>query len=140
MKRRIHFDTDVLLDVLLKRMPFATAAAQTWDLAERAVITGCVSAISFNNVYYVVRRIKTRKAADRAICLIRDIFECADLTGQILNQATDAKMADFEDAIQIFSAIHAGADTILTRNTSYYRQAAIPAVTPAEFITAFEGS
>ena len=71
-------DTNVLLDVLANRKGFYADAARIWSLAERGRIEASVSAISFNNIYYVVRRIENRRAAEKALHLIRNIFSsCA---------------------------------------------------------------
>lgn len=49
-------DTNILLDVLQKRDPYIVDARRLWDLAERRVFDGFVSAISFNNIYYILRK------------------------------------------------------------------------------------
>lgn len=43
-------------------------------------------------------------------------------------------MKDFEDAIQLFSAIRAEADCLLTRNIRDYPSDEIPIQTPGDFI------
>ncbi len=73
----------------------------------------------------------------KAVILLRDIFSLATCDEQILNQAMDAKLPDFEDAVQYFSAIHAEAEIIITRNVKHFPKAGIPAVTPAEFLSVF---
>ena len=42
-------DTNVLLDVLMRREPHYRASAYVWTLAERGEIAAFISAISFNN-------------------------------------------------------------------------------------------
>ena len=49
---RLFLDTNILLDVLLRREPFYRSAARVWTLAETGAHEGFVSAISFNNVFY----------------------------------------------------------------------------------------
>ena len=46
-------------------------------------------------------------------------------------------VADFEDAMQIASAIAGGADVIITRNTKDFTGCRIPGMTPEEFLVAF---
>ena len=55
MTARVFLDTNVLLDHLLGREPHAGDAGELWAMVERRVIVGCVAAISFNFVSYVVR-------------------------------------------------------------------------------------
>lgn len=131
---KVLFDTNILIDVLAKREPFFADSAQVWTLAERGDIQGCVSVISFNNIYYIVRKLRSRKTADRMVILLRDTFVPVALDGQILNQAIDANFKDFEDAIQYFSAIHAGADCIVTRNIADFPSTDIASLTPKELL------
>ena len=61
----VFVDTNVLLDVLLAREPFLADAQRIWTLCERKTIRGVVSAASFLNVYYIVRRLASRREAER---------------------------------------------------------------------------
>lgn len=131
---RVCVDTNVLLDVLAKREPFYADAARIWSLAERGKLEALVSVISFNNIYYVVRKAANRKAADRALRLMRDVFTPITLDAKILGQAIDAGFRDFEDALQFHSAVHADAGFLITRDTSAYPTTDLPVVTPAEFL------
>lgn len=131
---RIFIDTNVLLDVLAKRAPFYGDAARIWTLAELGKVEALVSAISFNNVYYVVRRASNRNSAERALQLMRNVFVPVPLTVQILNQAIDAEFKDFEDAIQFHSAIHANAVCLITRDIDHFPDTDIPINTPSGFL------
>jgi predicted nucleic acid-binding protein len=134
---RILVDTNILLDVLARREPFYAAAAAIWSLAERGEVRAVVSAISFNNVYYIVRRAEGRTRAQKAMRLIRDVFESVPPDNQIINQAIDANMADFEDAVQFHSAIRAKATYLVTRNPGDFPKSALPILTPEEFLAAW---
>ena len=57
------FDTDVVLDLLLDRQPFAEAAAQMFSKVEEGEIQGYVSATTITTVYYLTTKtIGIRKA------------------------------------------------------------------------------
>jgi predicted nucleic acid-binding protein len=135
---RVFVDTNTLLDVLAKREPFYSASARIWTMAESAEIEAHISAISFNNVYYVVRKLKDRKSADRAVCVMRDVFRPVAPDEQILNQAIDSRMKDFEDAIQYFSAIRIQADHLITRNPDDFPRDPVPVLSPEEFLAMAE--
>ena len=130
----IFVDTNVLLDVLAKREPYYADAARIWSLAECGKVEGQVSVISFNNIYYVVRKVGTRKAAEDALRLLRDVFVPIPLSVQILHQAIDAGFADFEDAIQFHSAIHAGARFLITRDPDHFPDGGPAVLSPAEYL------
>ena len=57
------FDTDVVLDLLLDRKPFAEAAALLFSKAEEGEIQGYVSATTITTIYYLASKtIGTKKA------------------------------------------------------------------------------
>jgi predicted nucleic acid-binding protein len=133
---RVFVDTNVLLDVLAERKAFYAESMRVWTLAESGQVDGYISAISFNNCYFIVRKFSGRMNAEKALRALRDIFEPVDLTSQILNQAIDAGVADFEDAIQFHSAVQAQAAFIITRNPDDFPRGPLPILSPAEFLAA----
>ena len=52
----------------------------------------------------------------------------------VVEQALQAGFADFEDALQYFSAIGGGCNALLTRNGRHYRKAAIGIFTAEAFL------
>ncbi len=132
--KKVLLDTNVLLDVFAKREPFYNDAAQIWSLAEKGKLNASISAISFNNVYYIIRKAKGSDVADFSLRCLRDEFNVVDLTSRILNQAMDSEIGDFEDAIQYFSAVHSDADFLITRNPEHFPRKDITVMTPDEFL------
>ena len=137
--KRVFIDTNVLLDVLARRAPFYPAAAAVWTLAESGKILGMVSTLSFNNLYYILRRQSGSAKAREAIRLLHGIFTTIPPDNQILAQALDSGMADFEDALQWFSALHADAQCLITRNTADFPAGHLPVLTPDEFLIIRKG-
>lgn len=135
MSDRLFFDTNVLLDHLLDREPFADDATELWSMAERREITGCISAVSFNFVYYIMRHEVDERAARRSVKGLRDVFEIIGVDAQIINQAIDSSFADFEDAIQHACALRAGATHLITRDLADFRRSDVPAVTPDSYLS-----
>lgn len=133
----VFLDTNILMDVLLDRQPFVAESEQVWFLADRGKIRGLVSALSFPNIHYIVRKVRDAEAAMTMMTMLRDTFTPVPLDEQILGQAMDADLPDFEDAIQYFSALRADAECLLTRNPDDFPQSAdLPVLSPAEFLAA----
>jgi predicted nucleic acid-binding protein len=130
----VFLDTNVLLDVLAKREPFYEQSVAVWTLAEQGKVRGLVSVLSFSNIYYIVRRLRDRRAAAAALRLLRDTFTPVALDEQVLSQAMDAGLKDFEDAMQYFSALRAGAACLISRNPHHFPRSALSVLTPAEFL------
>lgn len=135
MNHRAYFDTNVLLDHLLDREPFADDATELWSLAERREVVGLISAISFNFIYYIVRHEADERAARRAIKGLRDVFQTVEVDVQIINQAIDSDFADFEDAIQHACAMRAKATHLVTRDLAGFRRSEIPVVSPDAYLS-----
>lgn len=134
MTRRALIDINVLLDVLASRQPFLADAVAVWSAAETGRIRGLVAADSFSTIYYLMRRASDRRGAMRAVRLVRDVFEIVPIDEQLLNQAIDSPLRDFEDAIQFHSAIRGNADCIVTRDLRHFRGVDLPVLSPDAFL------
>lgn len=131
---RVFVDTNVLLDVFSRRTPFYDASARIWALAEGGQIEAFISAISFNNAFYVIRKLSSPAKAQEAMRWLRDEFKVVPLSEQIIHQAVDSPMGDFEDAIQFFSASQCAAQAIITRNPDDFPSDGVAVMTPEEFL------
>lgn len=131
-------DTNVLLDVLLKREPFYKDSALVWTLSQEGQIEGFLSAISINNLYYIVRKLLGRDQAGKFVDRILEDFQIVDLIKGLLVQARSIPNKDFEDLIQYFSALHEGCDVLVTRNKRDFPRVGIRLMNPAEFLKSLE--
>ena len=131
---RIFLDTNILLDVLLDRKPFCEPSSKLWRLAECGRLEAVISAISFNNVFYIVRKYAGKEAAQRTVEVMNVNFSVFPLTQDIISRAIAAKLPDFEDSIQFFSAVSSEVDYIITRNAKDFPQESIPVLSPAAFL------
>ena len=132
--KSVFVDTNVLLDVLTGREPYSLASAQVWNLCEQGTLKGHISVISFNNIYYIARKLHDKKAAQQMMTLLQGVFHPVALDAQVISQAIGSNMIDFEDAIQFHSAIRAKADFLITRNVSHFPESVLPVITPKEFL------
>ena len=137
---KILIDTNILLDVLAKRHPFYASAARIWTLAEKSKISACVSAISFNNVYYILRKVGDRHKARKAISYLRDVFSIIAVDETILSLAMDSDIIDFEDAIQYYCARKARVRYLVTRNPSDFPKQEPVAIGADEFLAIISSS
>ena len=131
---KVFLDTNILLDVLLDRKPFCEPSSKLWRLAECGRIEAVISAISINNVFYIVRKYAGKDAAQRTVEVMNVNFSVFPLTQDIIGRAIAAKLPDFEDSIQFFSAVACEADYIITRNAKDFPQDSIPVLSPAAFL------
>lgn len=105
-----------------------------WAMAEQRSIEGFISAVSVTNLYYIVRKERSRREALRMLKSLSGCVGFAPCDASVLNQAIDSGFSDFEDAVQYFSALAAGAEVLVTRNESHFAGAEISVMTPAAFL------
>ena len=135
---KLLLDTNVLLDVLGKRPPFYAAAARLWSLAEHNQIEAFVSAISFNNIYYIVRKAAGKEKADEALRTLRDLFTPVPLDAKLINQSMDAPIDDFEDGVPFHSASREQVDYFVTRDPDGFPATGVPVLSPQEFLAIWD--
>lgn len=131
---RALLDTDVVLDYLLARPPFARAASELWHAAEDGHYEAFVSAITPVNVFYIARKLKGQAQAKKTIEGLLAVCQIAIVDAQVLKGALKLPMKDYEDAVQLASARRISLDLIVTRNISDYEGADIPVLTPEQFL------
>lgn len=137
---KLFIDTNILLDVFLERHPHYVNSAQIWGIAESRRAEVFISAISFNNIHYIVRKHNGREYAQRAVEVLNANFAIVPLVQDIIGKAIMAKLPDFEDSIQLFSALSVGAECIVTRNIKDYPPDVIPVLSPETFLSHYYDS
>jgi predicted nucleic acid-binding protein len=131
---RVLFDLNVILDVLQRREPFHTMSARVLACAESGQVEGLVAAHSLTTLFYLVSR---DQSADQARVILSELLRflsVAAVDGPVIEQALNLPYRDFEDAVQMMSAVRAGAAYLVTRNTADFRTGPLPAIEPAELL------
>ncbi len=131
---KLLIDANILLDVLMNRKPFARDSSIVWKLCESGRTKGCVSALTFANLVYVMRKEFTPERIEQVLKSLSLIFEFVDLTASDLLRAAEMKRDDFEDALQCVTAERIHADWIITRNEKDFFDNIVKALTPSEFL------
>ncbi|MDR1453623.1 MAG: PIN domain-containing protein [Candidatus Margulisbacteria bacterium] len=134
MREKLFFDSDVVIDVSLRRNPFLTDAVKLINLVEAGKYRGYTSAIVFTNTYYVQRKLTNHHTTVAFLRKLRLILTVLNVDDLIIQKALESGFADFEDAVQYFTAVQNKIDYIITRNTEDYKKSTIPVYTPAEFL------
>ena len=127
-------DGNILLDVLQNRLPHVEASSKVWKLCETDQVEGFVSALTFADLVYIMRKELTPDSIHEALKKLAIIFRFTDLSVSDMTEAAAMQWKDYEDAIQSATAKRIHADWIITRNTRDFLQSAVPALTPAEFL------
>ena len=97
-----------------------------------------ISDLSIANIKYITRKeIPTDKFYD-LIQAFRPIFNIVPLGANVVDRAISLKANDFEDALQYFSAVQAGADCLITRNIKDFGFAKMEVLDSSTFIGKFK--
>jgi predicted nucleic acid-binding protein len=133
---KIFLDTDVALDHLADRQPFAEYAHRLLALAETGEVIVCLSSLSFSNLYYLLRKLKGHDNALALLRKLRLLVRVSAVTEAEIESALSSSFKDFEDAIQHFAAkTEGGVGAIVTRNKGDYAAGEIPVLSPEEYLT-----
>lgn len=135
---KILLDTNVVIDYLADRTPFADYAEQVLSLCESGEVDGLVTANAITDIYYVVRKVAGREKTLEAIQTLCSILDIADVGKADILNAMDLDMSDYEDALAAQCAKRVKADYIITRDISDYANSPIPAKDPAAFLEQFK--
>jgi len=132
---KILIDTDVILDVFLKREPFYKDSIVIFQLANSKSVRGVLAAISMTNIFYLLRRAK-RDTADvyQIMDKLITLFTVSVVTDATISNALSLRWKDFEDAVQYITAKENGVDYIITRNAADFESTDIPCMSPTDFI------
>jgi predicted nucleic acid-binding protein len=130
---RVLLDTDVILDLLLDRPGFADAAA-IWEANEQGRLDDYISAITPVNVFYIARKIKGAEKAHQAVIELLAALRICMLDQNTLRAALSLSMTDYEDAVQLASAMASQIDVLVTRNLADYKHATLPILSPPELL------
>ena len=101
---KLLIDANVLLDVLQNRAGFVEDSSLVWKLCETGQAEGIVSALTFANLVYVMRKELAPEKIEEVCKLLSLIFHFADFSVSDMNRAAEMKWKDFEDAIQSATA------------------------------------
>ena len=132
------FDTNVVLDVLLDREPFATIGAHLFAHVERGTVPGYICATTVTTVHYLIEKTLGAEQARQKIRTLMRLFEVAPVNRAILEAALASRLVDFEDAVMHEAALHAGVHGIVTRDPAGFKGARLPVYTPEEFWKALQ--
>ena len=132
-------DTNIILDVILARDPWAADAARALDIIGRKQARGFVSAHSITTLYYIVQRAGDRATANTAVADVLQLLEVVPLESSDFQRAIAFGLPDFEDAVQVAAHLRAGAEFLVTRDAKHFANAPVTVMSPGEILALLAG-
>nr|WP_222620745.1 PIN domain-containing protein [Sphaerospermopsis sp. LEGE 00249] len=118
-------DTNIIIDNALEREPFWNTSEQVLSLIEQGKIAGSISASTFSDLYYIIRKARGRDWTLTYLNQLVTFCQIATVNQAAITMAFTTNFKDFEDAIQYSTAVVNQLDAIITRNSQDF-----PVVTP----------
>ena len=134
---RVFLDTNILLDVLLNRQPFATDSAGVIQRCEALSAKMFIAWHGLATAYYLLKRGRTEMETLAEVDKILAWAQIAEGTDAHARQARSLGFGDFEDALQAVAATACAADWIVTRNVSDFTLSHVQVLAPADFLLNF---
>lgn len=129
---KLLLDTNIVLDVLMDRVPFADCGVELFSKVEDGTITGYLSGTTVTTVFYLAAKTLGTPRARQETGKLLELFDVAPVNGRILKAALAHGFDDFEDAVIHEAACHVGADAIVTRNQRDFSKSSLPVYSSEE--------
>lgn len=133
---KVLIDTNVIIDFLVNREPYAKEAVHILELCSDKKIEGHIAAHTISNLFFILRKnysISHRKEMISALC---NIFEISSIDkNKIIQSTLNDSFNDFEDCLQFECAKEVNADYIITRNPSDFINSSIKVIEPKDFLS-----
>ncbi len=135
--KSILIDLNILLDVLQKREPFYEAAANLLAAVETGKVKGYIAAHSITTLFYLIRKDRGMADAKAVITNLLQFLKISPVDHTTIEQALNLDYSDFEDAVQMMSAVQCKVNCLVTRNVKDYQPALLPVLQPFEYLVSF---
>ena len=136
MANRLHLliDINIVLDVVQHREAFYTHSAHVLDAIAYKQAEGLLAAHSVTTLFYLINRMQNRTTAVTTITSLLNNFTVATINDEIMRTALAWNWKDFEDAVQMATAVNAKVDYIVTRNPRDFEHDMVPTIQPATLL------
>lgn len=135
---KLLLDTNILIDVVADRMPYAADVRKLCIAAMFGDVQLWVSTQSYADAFYVLRKKASEAEVKAALLATLDIFLPCGTHAADLRGALESDWPDVEDYLIAFSTKHIGAEAMVTRDAEMAHLSPITAMTAGEVLNALE--
>jgi predicted nucleic acid-binding protein len=130
----VLIDINIFLDVLQKREPFYETSAHLLASVETGRVKGYIAAHGITTLFYLIKKDRSVAEARATITNLLQLIKIAPIDQSTIEQALNLDYRDFEDAVQMISAVQCKADCLITRNVKDYQPALLSVLQPVDFL------
>ena len=137
MGYKLFVDSDVLLDVILKREHLVDQSLELFFHRSKETVQLFTSSSIIINTQYIGEKLTGRAHAKIGMKKLLNFLEIVNPAKESILRAYDPNFTDIEDGIQYITALdNEDIDYYITRNTKDFRmnEAHLPVLTPSQFL------
>ncbi len=132
---KLLIDTNIVMDILLKREPFFRDSYQAIHKAAQEKDICYLSTSAVTDIFYILRKsLGSKEEAKKILHRLAELFIFADVLSSDVLTALSSELVDFEDAIVETIAVRGKMNYILTRNIKDFDRSKVKAITPGEYL------
>ena len=132
--RSVFLDTDVILDLFVRREPHHGMALKLFSHLHKSKASCLTSAVVVANLYYLLAKLRNKPYALERIRRLRKLVGVAAIDEAVLDAALAAPHKDFEDSLQYQCALSNDIPTLITRNTGDFPRGRITVLNPTDYL------
>jgi len=135
MAFKVFIDTNIILDIFLKREPFFNHSQNAVLEIVKNDFIPHISGSSVTDLYYICKKSGMEKEAIlENLKELLNAFEVLIIDKSSISDAISSDIRDFEDAVQIMACKKVKIDLIITRNKKDFKTDWTKTQTPQEFL------
>ncbi|MBQ9312433.1 MAG: PIN domain-containing protein [Bacteroidales bacterium] len=132
---KIFLDTNIVIDYLTEREPWYFYSLAVIKKIRKNNDILCCSYLTYSTAEYILTRLKfPLEIRRKKLNIWNQLCQTTNIDSFIVKQSLNSSFKDLEDAIQYFSALNFGAETIIARNKKDFELSDITILEPEEFL------
>ena len=132
---KLLIDTNIVMDILLKREPSFQDSYQAIHKAAQEKDICYLATSAVTDIFYILRKaLGSKEEARKILYRLTELFIFADVLSNDVLTALSSELVDFEDAIVETIAVRGKMNYILTRNIKDFDRSKVKAITPGEYL------
>ena len=131
---KLYIDSDIILDLLLKRYDYYNNAAELMTKIDKRKCKGYTTPLVIANIHYIMTKFGGKKKSIKNVRKLRKLISILSIDEEIVDEALLSDNTDFEDAIQYITSEKNNIDFIITRNKGDFKNSKLPVLNAEEFL------
>ena len=131
---RILIDTNIILDLILNRLPFSKEATSLFEKIADKRLIGYITSNSVTDIVYISKKSFSSEEIKKVILNLLKLIKIISVDEIDIIEAFNLDFKDFEDALQSQCSKKSKIDFIVTRNEKDFKDSETPAISIGKFL------